>query len=373
MYCHVENIVDTSDKRWFLITESETGGILREPTKYLKHKDRENCSPNTVKKIAFSIAYYLNYLAEQKISIRQVLQLRYMEQHEHFVAFLYWLKEGNHTTDRSKRPNNTTCNSYLQAVFGYYEFLQLQYDLEGEIKVLQSRTIGYGGLYGVRYHKRVSTFRGYLTAEGKGGKTIAEEKIRRLLSSTDNIRNKLLLLLPAETGFRIGEVLGIRYAEDIDYENHTIQVVFRNDNENEARAKNAEIRRAKISEGTFQLMILYMTEYRRLLKETPYLFVNLQGETIGEPMNVNAVYSVFGQLEKKTDIKVTPHMLRHYFANERRKKGWETILISKALGHRQIVTTERYMNIEDAEMTAAMDQYYARNGGLYDVERVLER
>ena len=119
-------------------------------------------------------------------------------------------------------------------------------------------------------------------------------------------------------------------------------------------------------------MMLYMTEYRRLLKETPYLFVNLQGETIGEPMNVNAVYSVFGQLTKKTNIEVTPHMLRHYFANERRKKGWETILISKALGHKQIVTTERYMNVDDAEMTAAMDQYYAKNGGLYDVERVLQ-
>ena len=57
-------------------------------------------------------------------------------------------------------------------------------------------------------------------------------------------RSSLLLLL-AETGFRIGEILGNRYATDIDYENHLIYVNFREDNENDARAKNAEFRKAK--------------------------------------------------------------------------------------------------------------------------------
>ena len=54
------------------------------------------------------------------------------------------------------------------------------------------------------------------------------------------------MLLLAETGYRIVEILGIDYSKDIDYQNHIIRVYFREDNENGARAKNAEYRSAKI-------------------------------------------------------------------------------------------------------------------------------
>lgn len=46
----------------------------------------------------------------------------------------------------------------------------------------------------------------------------------------------MLLLLLAETGFRIGELLGVRYVEDIDYQGCRIRVEPRVDNENEVRA-----------------------------------------------------------------------------------------------------------------------------------------
>ena len=112
------------------------------------------------------------------------------------------------------------------------------------MKVLESRDISYNGVAGVRFQRSIKIFRGYLPEEKSVGKTIEEENIKKLLNASDSIRNKLLILLLAETGFRIGEGLGIRYTEDIDYENHTIKVIFREDNENYARAKNAEIRRA---------------------------------------------------------------------------------------------------------------------------------
>lgn len=51
-----------------------------------------------------------------------------------------------------------------------------------------------------------------------------------------------MILILAETGFRIGEVLGIDYTKDIDYQNRKVRVGFREDNENGARAKNFEFR-----------------------------------------------------------------------------------------------------------------------------------
>ena len=369
-YCTTERVKDKNGKQWYVIREEDSMRLLREPSKYLKHKVNQHCSPNTVRRIAYAISYYYCYLAECGCTVEQVLQMKYAVQQEHYVDFLYWLQAGNHT-DRMKMPNNGTCNSYLQAVFGYYEFLLLEYEGIGDVKVLENRDISYSSPVGVRFRRSIKTFRGYLPNEESIGRTIEEDKIKILLEASDSIRNKLLILLLAETGFRIGEILGIRYAKDIDHANKTIKVKFREDNENNARAKNAEIRRAKISDETYEILLYYLSENRGLLSKTEYLFVNLSGATKGKPMTENGVYSALGLLERKTGIVVTPHMLRHYYANERRKNGWSMDKISKALGHKSIATTEKYMNIEDTEMSEAMEQYYKENSGLYDISKLI--
>ena len=57
-----------------------------------------------------------------------------------------------------------------------------------------------------------NTFHGYLQEKGHIGKTIEQDKIVILLKACANCRDQILLLLLAETGFRIGELLGVRYA-----------------------------------------------------------------------------------------------------------------------------------------------------------------
>ena len=90
-------------------------------------------------------------------------------------------------------------------------------------------------------------------------------------------------------------------------------------------------------------------------------------------------------------------MLRHYFANERRKSGWDLPLISKALGHKHISTTESYLNLEQFflcsrkvllqidispeilfdfirnadELSQATDEYYSQNKALFMVDKLI--
>ena len=68
-------------------------------------------------------------------------------------------------------------------------------------------------------------------------RTATRKEIITVLQSCTNCRDQLLILILAETGFRIGEVLGIDYTKDIDYQNRKVRVRFREDNENGARAK----------------------------------------------------------------------------------------------------------------------------------------
>ena len=355
---------------YYLVRSMDDASIVTEPTKYLKHKVLQHRSSNTVRRLAYSLIYYLNYMEDIGKTIQQVLEMSYTEQHEHFIGFLNWLIQGNHC-DRKKIANNNTCNSYLQTVFGYYQFLLLEYDLPGDVKVLERRDIGYNSAVGVQFRRSVQAFQGYLPREESVGKTIEKDKIVTLLENTTSKRTQLMIILLAETGFRIGELLGVRYAEDIDYANKTIRVEYRENNDNGARAKNAEYRRAKISNGAYDFLLLYIAENKELLSRQKYMFITLHGKTKGQHITEYAVYSAFGVLERATGIKCTPHMLRHYYANERREAGWEIDKISAALGHKHIATTERYLHLSDDEMAEAMDKYFAINGGIYNISKLL--
>ena len=84
---------------------------------------------------------------------------------------------------------------------------------------------------------RTKSFHGYMNPEERNVRAATREEIITVLQSCTNCRDQLLILILAETGFRIGEVLGIDYTKDIDYQNRKVRVRFREDNENGARAK----------------------------------------------------------------------------------------------------------------------------------------
>lgn len=191
-----------------------------------------------------------------------------------------------------------------------------------------------------------------------------EVEIIDILQACTNSRDQLLLLMIAETGFRIGEILGVDYTRDIDYQRKTVRVYFRDDNDNNARAKNAEYRKARVSDDTFDFLLRYMNEYRKLLQHQTLLFINIAGETAGKPMMVESVYDMLKRMEKKTGYKLTPHMLRRYFAVSRWNADWTLELISQALGHKHLDTTVKYLGILDDKLMEASREFYERHSDL---------
>ena len=240
---------------YFFIRDTETWDIVLLPTKYLMHMTKAKCSPNTVRRSGCSILYYLEYIEEKEKKLTDVYEMSFTEQTKYFVEFLYWLKAGKHTSGKMNiLPNNGTCNAYLKDVFSQFTAV----DSVGLKKTIRSRS-----------------FKGYLKEEEHKARTAKKDEIIEILKACTNIRDRLLILLLAETGYRIGEILGINYMNDIDYSNQVIRVYFREDNENGARAKNAEYRSAKISADTFQFLNCYIAEYRKILQHQSYLFVNI--------------------------------------------------------------------------------------------------
>ena len=379
----VETIKDGTEK-YFYIRDLDTMAIEELPSKYLMHKIKCRRSPNTVKRSAFAICYYMGYMEEKEMELTEVYQLGYEKQTEHFVDFLYWLRAGNHTKQSDgklkKCPNQGTCNAYLKDVFRFYLFIEAEYEQYGSLKTLSYNQIIAVNQVGVKKVLRNHSFKGYLKEEEHRGRAAKENQIVTILQACTNRRDQLLLLLLAETGYRIGELLGVKYVKDIDYKNHMIRVCFREDNENEARAKNAEYRSAKISKDTFEFLMDYLARYRKILQHQDYLFVNIMGDGIGKPLKVDSVYDMLERMEKKTGVKITPHMLRHYFANMRKDAGWQLEMISQALGHKHLDTMVKYrFSIAfykkgwlDDELIEASSEFYERHSAIYGADRLLE-
>ena len=202
--------------KYFYIMDGETLDIALLPSKYLKHKIKANLSPNTVKRYAFSICCYLEYLAEKGLDFQTVCGMGYEEQSSHFTQFLYWLKEGCHTEKKKAGDaDNGTCNAYLKDVFGFYLFMA-ECGYAPGLRVLSCSQIIVPNAAGVKRTLRYRSFGGYMKAEERNVRAAGEEEIIAALQACTNSRDQLLLLLIAETGFRIGEILGVYYARDID-------------------------------------------------------------------------------------------------------------------------------------------------------------
>lgn len=201
----VEMQMDKQEKFYF-IRENESGDIVYLPSKYLMHKKRSKISPNTIRRSAFALSYYLNFLDEKQLCLDDIYQMKYIEQHEHFTDFLIWLKAGMHSReDYLKLPNNETCNAYLKEVFRFYTFMEQENKHSESLKVLSDTQMIVRNSIGIRKVLNRKSFRGYLKEKGHQGKTIEQDKIVVLLQECANSRDQVLLLLLAETGFRIGD------------------------------------------------------------------------------------------------------------------------------------------------------------------------
>lgn len=351
-------------KEVFYIVNAETGIIEPMPSSYLKRKQYENKSPNTLRNIAFPIAYYMDYLHILDLTVEDVLGMNYEEQHEHFVGFLEHIKSGNHSGSLHI-PSNNTCNTYLGAVFGYLNYLIMTRFQDHPLKVLIERDITYTNRVGVVLKHTVTHFSGRLKSEQHQYREMEESGVVQLLKASRCRRNILLMLLLLDTGMRIGELLGVNYVRDIDYDKRIIHVKARNKNENKARNKYGEDRDVYFSEETLNVMRLYIAENAALMADTEYLFINLHGATAGKAMNASGVNSMFRQLGKKTGIKATSHMFRHFFANERRKAGMDLLVIRDLLGHTHITTTTGYLHISSEEREKAEEEFHRLHDSVY--------
>ena len=158
-----------------------------------------------------------------------------------------------------------------------------------------------------------------------------KEEVKRLITSTDNLKHQCILEMLYSGGLRLSELLNIKI-EDVDSNDMIIHIHM---------AKGKKDRKVMLSEVLLSDLRAYFKQY----KPQEFLF---EGQK-KEQYSAKSVQNVVRQAAQKAGIKkhVTPHTLRHSFATHLLKNGTDIRFIQELLGHQSVKTTEMYTHIAD--------------------------
>jgi site-specific recombinase XerD len=157
------------------------------------------------------------------------------------------------------------------------------------------------------------------------------------------IRNKSLLALLADSGARIGGLVGLRVT-DCDLIKRRAIVTEKGDKQ----------RLIYFTPFTAKL-ILYWLSIRSAPSD--YIFTNLDN---GKPLTISGVHQMLKRLKAKTNVKgrINPHSFRHAFAREYIKNGGDIVTLAELLGHSDInVTASYYAVFDDDELRQFHDDH----------------
>ncbi|MCK5316456.1 MAG: tyrosine-type recombinase/integrase, partial [Anaerolineales bacterium] len=148
--------------------------------------------------------------------------------------------------------------------------------------------------------------------------SLTSEQIDTLITSSDNLRDKCIISLFADSGMRLSEITNIR-ANDIDWATHTITII----------GKGNKQRRAPFTEKTGRLLEIY-------LANNGHFNNNIWG------LNEYGIQKMLKRLSLATEIKCNPHAFRRGFACNLHRKGLSTLDIMHLGGWEDLSMVLRY-------------------------------
>lgn len=182
-------------------------------------------------------------------------------------------------------------------------------------------------------------------------KVLSIEQIDKLLSKIDTktpsgIRDDALFELIYSCGLRISEACSLKVS-NVHLEEKLILVHGKGDKE----------RIVPFGERALEKIKKYLIEVRPNLvknKNVLQVFVNYRGE----PISRKGVWKRFKELEMLSDIDAKVHTLRHSFATHLLAGGADLRSVQELLGHSDLSTTTIYTHVTDDQLENAHEKYF---------------
>jgi integrase/recombinase XerD len=166
---------------------------------------------------------------------------------------------------------------------------------------------------------------------------LSESEVQRMLVLSSG-REHALVRLCYGGGFRVSEVVGLRWSEVVEANGGGVFVTV--------TGKGDKTRTVRLSAETASVL----AELRGEATDDGYVFAKRNGKRIA---TVSARRMVI-RVARAASIKrpVSPHFLRHSHASHALERGASLVLVRDTLGHASIATTDRYLHARPGESSS---------------------
>jgi len=160
------------------------------------------------------------------------------------------------------------------------------------------------------------------------------------LKRPTGLRNRCLLELMYRCGLRVSEVCGLHVR---DVRRREKQIHLRPE-----VAKGGQEGWAYLDPRTLELLELWKDVRRNYAAKKPHLFTTLEGG----PVDRRYVWAMMRRYSRRAGLEhpANPHALRHTYATELLREGFDLRQVQELLRHSNIQTTSVYLHVFDHEL-----------------------
>jgi integrase/recombinase XerD len=204
-----------------------------------------------------------------------------------------------------------------------------------------------------KHNKDIANITNEDEAMSKQAKTLTAEELRRVMdyvaTRKHSTRNRALVSFSFYAGCRVGEISSLLYTDVIDAEgNVRNEVVLRAEN-----TKTKEARTIFINAKLKKELQNYVSYYKPKNADAK-LFYSQKTKSNG--YNANTLTQFFHYLYKRAGIYgASSHSGRRTFITNLANKGISVRLLASLAGHRNISTTQCYIDVNDEMKRKAVE------------------
>ncbi|WP_338630452.1 site-specific integrase [Clostridium baratii] len=180
-------------------------------------------------------------------------------------------------------------------------------------------------------------------------RALTNSELEELLDKTTNIKYYTVIFLASRCGLRIGEILGLTWA-DIDFNNSTLSInkQWKLLKDNTFGFGNLK---SKNSNRTIPLTPNMISELKQIKKYSVY---NIDGRIL-DYTNTRIATTLINKYLKRKGLDISIHELRHTFATNLISNGIDFKTAAQILGHDVEQTMKVYSHVTDDMMKRASE------------------
>ncbi|ALL75861.1 hypothetical protein AD006_32260 (plasmid) [Pseudonocardia sp. EC080610-09] len=355
-----------------LAVVDDVGSPVPEVSAFLRSLAVREYSPNTVRAYAYDLLKLLMFLDGRGCPLADFSPVLATD-------FLAWLRQQSSAgraqrsqlglvTAQGRRLSARTCNRTLAAVSSFYEFLiscggyiGVSNPILREADHVSAQVLGRHRAPLVtsadqRPIRRTLRVRTVDTLP----RPVPDETFTALLGQLTKLRDRALVELMREGGFRPGEVLGL-HLDDVSYGRKRVTIRHRGDHPAGARQKSRRDRVVDLLEDrALPVLNRYLLLERPPDVESSVVFlVGGRGQRRGEALSYDGLVRMFQRAAVRAELReswLTPHSLRHTHATRMFELGMGELTLMRRLGHASPDSTRVYTRVTDHQVR---DEYRA--------------